>query len=156
MQLDLLIDGLCQPRNPGGIATYAFLVKEGEKTIHSESGLAAKPFSDSATNNVAEYTALIKGLSWLATNGHARTRVRVQSDSRLLVNQMLGKFRVRNTRIVPLFKKGAVLAKQFDDLIFEWVPRAQNREADALTMMAYNNAIIGNPELLDNAKVESE
>ena len=156
MQLDLFIDGLCQPKNPGGIPCYAYLVKREEKTVYSESGLASEPFSSDATNNVAEYTALIKGLDWLLANGYSKTKIRVLSDSQLLVNQMQGRFRIRNQRIIPLFKKAASLSKQFEDLALEWIPREKNKEADALTTRAYNRAIIDNPSLLDGTETGIE
>ncbi|MFL6511285.1 MAG: ribonuclease H, partial [Nitrososphaera sp.] len=66
--IEVYFDGLCQPINPGGISCFAFLVKSNGRTIHSEYGLAAEPFSENSTNNVAEYTALTKALQWLLAN----------------------------------------------------------------------------------------
>jgi len=56
------IDGLCQPINPGGIACYAFIIRSNGRTMHSGYGIAGEPFSKDSTNNVAEYTALAKAL----------------------------------------------------------------------------------------------
>ena len=48
---------------PGGLARYAFIIETNSgQTIHSEYGLAAKPFTDGSTNNVAEHTGIIKAL----------------------------------------------------------------------------------------------
>jgi hypothetical protein len=56
--IQVYFDGLCPPCNPGGTACYSFIVKnEEENTIHSEYGLA-----HNSTNNVAEYTGIIKAL----------------------------------------------------------------------------------------------
>ena len=149
MELEVFIDGLCQPRNPKGIACYAFLIRQQGKTLHAESGQAAEPFSDDATNNVAEYTALLKSLDWLIANRYQNANIRVKSDSQLLVNQMRGEYRVRDSRIIPLFKQAAVLVKQFQKIVVEWLPREQNKEADAMTSRAYNQVIIERPDLLD-------
>jgi uncharacterized protein YukJ len=65
-QIQVYFDGLCQPCNPGGTACYAFIVKNGDHTIHTKYGLAA----DHSTNNVAEYTGLIRALQWLLENDH--------------------------------------------------------------------------------------
>ena len=54
MALTIHFDGLCLPRNPGGVATYGFVAKRGAKVVHEEAGLAATPYSPEATNNVAE------------------------------------------------------------------------------------------------------
>ena len=69
--LEVFFDGLCIPNNRGGIPCYGFLIKKDGQVIYSDKGVASKPFSDEATNNVAEYTALIKALQWLKENGYA-------------------------------------------------------------------------------------
>ena len=63
--LEVFFDGLCIPNDRSGIPCYGFLIKKDGQVIYSDKGVAAKPFSDEATNNVAEYTALIKALQWL-------------------------------------------------------------------------------------------
>lgn len=149
MQIEVYFDGLCQPVNPGGIACYAYVVRKDGHTVHSDSGLAAEPFSKGASNNVAEYTALIKALEWLIANGYTSARVEVKSDSQLVVKQLSGEYRVKAKQIVPLFQKAAVLMKKFSNIAIQWVPREKNIEADRLTEKAYNKVILDNPELLD-------
>jgi ribonuclease HI len=83
--IEVYFDGLCQPVNPCGIACYAFVVKSDGKTIHSDYGLAAEPFSKDATNNVAEYMALVKALKWLLANNLNTGKVEIKSDSQLVV-----------------------------------------------------------------------
>lgn len=147
--VEAYFDGLCLPRNPGGIACYAYLVFADGKEVRRDFGLAAEPLSEHATNNVAEYTALIKALEWLVENGHASRRVEVRGDSQLVVKQMNGEYRIKNRNIVPLFQKAALLRKKFADLSISWVPREQNKDADRLSEQAYNNALLENPGLLD-------
>jgi ribonuclease HI len=149
LQIEVYFDGLCQPVNPGGIACYAYVVRKDGHTVHSDSGLAAEPFSKGASNNVAEYTALIKALEWLIANGYTSARVEVKSDSQLVVKQLSGEYRVKAKQIVPLFQKAAVLMKKFSNIAIQWVPREKNIEADRLTEKAYNKVILDNPELLD-------
>ncbi len=53
-------DGLCEPCNPGGVATWGYVLKRDGETIEADSGIACEPFSGNASNNVAEYSALIR------------------------------------------------------------------------------------------------
>lgn len=83
-----------------------------------------------ATNNVAEYTAVIEGLTKAQELG-ART-VNVRSDSQLLVNQLTGRYRVKTTHLQPLHRRVRNLVAGFDRVSFEHVRRELNQEADRL------------------------
>lgn len=148
--IEVYFDGLCQPLNPGGIACYAFVVKKDGETIHSDLGVAGEPFSPESTNNVAEYTALVRALEWLAANNLDSGKIVIKSDSQLVVNQLGGTFKVKGRRILPLYRQVLLLKNRFTDVEIKWVPREQNREADRLTNIAYNRAL-RNPEYLDRA-----
>ena len=150
--IEVYFDGLCQPINPGGISCYAFIVKSDERIIHSDYGVAAKPFSEESTNNVAEYTALAKALQWLLANNFNSNKVEIKSDSQLVVNQLTGDYKVKAKRILPLFKDVVFLKTKFQDIQIKWIPRDMNREADTLTNKAYNKALLENPEYLDRLK----
>ena len=150
--IEVYFDGLCQPINPGGISCYAFIVKSDERIIHSDYGVAAKPFSEESTNNVAEYTALAKALQWLLANNFNSNKVEIKSDSQLVVNQLTGDYKVKARRILPLFKQVLFLKTKFQDIQIKWIPRDMNREADTLTNKAYNKALLENPEYLDRLK----
>jgi ribonuclease HI len=147
--IEVYFDGLCQPINPGGISCYAFLVKSGGRTIYSDYGIAVEPFSQDSTNNVAEYTALVKALQWLLEKNLGSTKVEIKSDSQLIVNQLTGDYKVKSKRIVSLYKQVLLLKRKFQDIEIKWVPREENREADRLTNKAYNKALQENPEYLD-------
>jgi ribonuclease HI len=147
--IEVYFDGLCQPINPGGIPCYAFIVKEGEETIYSDYGIAGEPFSEDSTNNVAEYTALVKALQWLLANNLGSRRLEIMSDSKLIVNQLTGDYKVKAKRMLPLYKQVLLLMSKFQDTQIKWVPREKNREADRLTNKAYNKALQENPEYLD-------
>ena len=87
-----------------------------------------------ATNNVAEYRAVIAGLRRAGELG-AR-RVRVRADSLLVVNQQKGLWKVKNAALRPLSDEAARLAGGFERVVWEHVPRERNRRADALANQA--------------------
>ncbi|MDQ5864020.1 MAG: ribonuclease HI family protein [Thermoproteota archaeon] len=150
--IEVYFDGLCQPINPGGISCYAFIVKSDGRIIHSDYGVAGKPFSEESTNNVAEYTALAKALQWLLANDFSSSKVEIKSDSQLVVNQMTGDYKVKARRILPLYKQVLLLKAKFQNIQIKWIPRDKNREADRLTNKAYNKVLLENPEYLDRVK----
>jgi len=131
-------DGLCEPVNPRGIATYGFVIyRDGEKIFEGCGVVGAGMFGDDVTNNVAEYTALIKALEWLVEQGYTKDEVTVRGDSQLTIRQLNGVYAVRSMRILPLYKKARELVSKFEDIWFEWVPREENEEADSLSRKAY-------------------
>src|SRR5688572_13641803 len=130
-------DGLCLPKNPGGVATYGFVAKRGAKVVHEEGGLAAPPYTPEATNNVAEYMGVLKALEWAHREGLTAEKIVVRGDSELVIRQIKGEYKVKSPSIVNLFTQVRDLARQFTAISFEWVPREENREADALTNRAY-------------------
>ena len=83
-----------------------------------------------ATNNVAEYRAAIAGLTRARSLG-AR-EVTLRSDSLLLVEQLSGRYRVRNEGLRPLHAEVRTIAASFDAIAYHHVPREHNREADRL------------------------
>lgn len=145
----VFFDGLCQPVNPGGIACFAYLIKRDGRLIHLDYGLAAEPFTKDSTNNVAEYTALIKALEWLSANSLDEP-TKIASDSELVVRQMKGEYKVKAGRILPLYRRAVALMDSFHDVEITWVPREENKEADALTNRAYKEA------LKDRARAKSK
>lgn len=83
-----------------------------------------------ATNNVAEYTAAIRGLERAAELG--ADEVLLRSDSRLLVEQLAGRFKVKNPTLQLLHRQVRELAAGFGHVRYEHVPRERNTEADRL------------------------
>ena len=136
----LYFDGLCLPRNPRGIACYAFVIYRNGEKIGYGSGLAAKPWSDRATNNVAEYMGLLKGLEWL-TKREVIDEIRVRGDSKLIIMQMKGVYRVKSKKLKGLHEKCKILERSFRKVHYEWIPRSQNEEADSLARREYEKYI---------------
>jgi len=105
--------------------------------VEAEDGTLIEEFSESigtATNNVAEYRALLAALEWARRRGHRQLHVR--SDSLLLVQQMLGNYKVKNAGLQPLHAKARVLAREIGKVTFEHVGRALNAHADRLANTA--------------------
>ena len=93
------------------------------------------------TNNVAEYTAVIEGLS-LAQELGAKT-VTLRSDSQLLINQLTGRYRVKSEHLQPLHRRARSLGAGFERITFEHVPREQNSAADALANLGVDRWLAG-------------
>jgi ribonuclease HI len=87
-----------------------------------------------ATNNVAEYRALIAGLE--AARPFAARRARIRLDSQLLVRQLEGAYRVKQPHLRPYFERAKELLAEYEDVDIAHVPREENTEADALVNAA--------------------
>jgi ribonuclease HI len=92
------------------------------------------------TNNVAEYTALIKGLETAKTLG--TDRIRVFLDSELIVRQINGQYRVRNRGLLPLWTKARSLLQTFKEYNIIHIERKENREADRLAKAAIKKRVV--------------
>jgi len=111
--------------NPGPAGAGAQLTTlKGEVVGEIAEGLGE------TTNNVAEYTAAIRGLERAAELG--ATDVVLRSDSQLLINQLSGRYRVKSEHLIPLYRRLRDLARGFERIRFEHVPRERNTEADRL------------------------
>ena len=109
--------------------------------IEQPDGTLVEEFSEAigvATNNVAEYRGLLAALEW--ARAHHVTAVHVRSDSLLLVQQMLGNFKVKNAGLQPLHAKARLLAHELGGVTFEHVRRESNKHADRLANAAMDDA----------------
>ncbi len=127
-------DGLCEPRNPGGIATYGYVIYLDDGRAIRRYGLAAKPFSTDSTNNVAEYTGVICLMEEMKSLGV--TSPVIKGDSQLVIRQLNGEYKVKAKRIVPLYERAVKLKEELNATLV-WVPREENKEADELSRVAY-------------------
>lgn len=95
------------------------------------------------TNNVAEYQGLIAGLS--AARELGADEVLVRMDSKLVIEQLSGRWQVRHPSMRPLARRAAELAAGFAAVSYEWIPRARNSHADRLANEAMDAAATGRP-----------
>lgn len=143
-------DGLCEPVNPGGTACYGWVAYRGREKLGEGYGVICS--GPGATNNVAEYTAVIKALEWLLESGYRDEEIELRSDSQLCIYQLQGVYGVHSDRIRPFYRQAKQLARNFRWLRFRWVPREQNEEADALSRKAYRRASGPDPARLERAR----
>jgi ribonuclease HI len=117
--------------NPGP-AAYAYVIQRpGEPDIEE------KAFLGRTTNNIAEYTGLVKGLEHALHLG--AKRITVLSDSELMVKQMNGDYRVKNEGLLPLYEQAVRLRKQFAFAAIRHIRREFNGQADRLCNEAMDN-----------------
>ncbi|GAA2689987.1 bifunctional RNase H/acid phosphatase [Actinoplanes palleronii] len=120
--------------NPGP-SGYGAVVKDavtGEVLLERYAALGT------ATNNVAEYSGLIAGLRAAAELN--ATRVDVRMDSKLVIEQMAGRWQIKNSGLRPLAAEAAGLVAKFDEVTYGWIPRERNKDADALANRAMDEA----------------
>ena len=91
-----------------------------------------------ATNNVAEYRALVAALE--AAREFPARRIRVRADSQLLIRQLEGRYRVKQAHLRPYYERARELLSEYQDVDLGHVPREQNTEADALVNAALDLA----------------
>jgi ribonuclease HI/GNAT superfamily N-acetyltransferase len=122
--------------------------------IQDESGRPVATISQNlgeATNNQAEYRAIIAGLEKaLALNA---THVELRSDSELVVHQLSGKYRVKNEGLKPLVQKVGVLRTKFSSLAVSYIPREKNMAADRLANQALDGKKVREPAVASDIKV---
>ncbi len=121
--LTIYTDGAARG-NPGP-AAYAYVIEQ-----NGSPPIEAKGLLGHTTNNVAEYTALVRVLEHAARLG-AR-RLLINSDSELLVKQMNGEYQVKNEDLRALYNQARALARPFEAVTIRHVRREQNRRADEL------------------------
>jgi len=114
--------------NPGE-AGFGVYVEARDGTVTELYGYLGR-----ASNNVAEYQALIHALRHAVARGAAS--VRILSDSELVVRQMSGQYKVKHPDMIPLHREASGLMRRFERATLGHVRREQNREADRLANQA--------------------
>lgn len=98
------------------------------------------------TNNVAEYTAVVRALALAADLG--ATEVVMLLDSKLIVEQLAGRWRVKDSKLIPLWETARRSLRGFDRWSATHVPRAQNTVADRLCNEAIDRVAAGGPAVI--------
>ncbi|MFD1151310.1 bifunctional RNase H/acid phosphatase [Saccharothrix hoggarensis] len=118
--------------NPGPAGYGAVVLDEsGAVLAERAAGLGV------TTNNVAEYQGLIAGLRAAVEVGASVVDVRM--DSKLVVEQMSGRWKVKHPAMQPLVAQARELARAFDRVGYEWIPRERNQRADRLANRAMDD-----------------
>jgi len=132
--------------NPGPAGFGAVVWSQDHGTVLAEHGQAIGV----TTNNVAEYRGLIAGLEEARRLG--ATEVAVSMDSKLVVEQMSGRWKVKHPGMAELHQQARALASTFDSVTYSWIPRELNKYADRLANEAMDAQAAG----LDSSEVVAE
>jgi ribonuclease HI len=132
-------DGACEP-NPNGAASYGAIIRRDGRTIWR----ASEPVPDrggGTSSNFAEYAGLIAVLRYLIDAGLSGERVIVTGDSKLVINQMFGRWHVKRGCYVDLAHEAKALLARFPCIEGKWVPRHRNSVADELSKAALGSTV---------------
>jgi ribonuclease HI len=136
--IEVWIDGLCEPVNPSGTACIGYVIKRGRQKLAEGSEVIGT--GEGMTNNVAEYNALIHALKRMRSLELGEEEILIRSDSKLLVNQMMGNWKAKAPLIIPLYHEAKLVAAGLH-LKIVWIPREENEEADRLARTAYESTL---------------
>ena len=126
LECDLYFDGASKG-NPGESAVGVRILNTNQQTIVIEKSI----YLGHTTNNAAEYAGLIHGLQLAQEYG--TTRINIYTDSMLVVNHLKGIYKVRNSRLEPLYNRAIDLLKLFGDgYEISHIERSKNSRADEL------------------------
>ena len=134
----IFCDASIEPFQPNGIIAWAYIVKYKGEIIHQKAKTSNKGLG--ATNNLGEFQAVLASLLWLIKlPKNKQYPVIINSDSQLIVNQCLGKWDCKAGNLVPLYKLAKQAIKRYPkNILFRWIPREKNYEADALSRTVYD------------------
>jgi ribonuclease HI len=128
MKLVVNVDGGARG-NPGP-AAIGVVVSDPEGHVMDE---LAEPIG-MATNNVAEYRALLRGIEW--ARGLGADELEIVGDSELVARQLTGAYKVKHPSMKPLYEEAMAALRAFDNWRIRTVPRSENARADELVNLA--------------------
>lgn len=124
MKLVINVDGGARG-NPGP-AAIGVVVSDADGNVVDE---LSEPIGH-ATNNVAEYRALLRGIEW--ARGLGADEIEIVGDSQLVARQVTGAYKVKHPSMKPLYEEAVAALRAFDRWSIRTVPRDENARADAL------------------------
>jgi ribonuclease HI len=131
-------DGACEPINPGGTASYGAVIYEDDEKVWECSEIYGT--GKLMSNNVAEYAALIAVLEWFADHELLDAEIIVRGDSKLVIEQMFGSWKIKSGLYTELAHKARELLTKFAKIQGEWISRDRNEVADRLSKEALKRA----------------
>ncbi len=134
MKLIIYTDGASRG-NPGP-ASYGFTISDDKGGLLYREG----KYIGFTTNNVAEYTAVYQALKYIKEKfGGEDLKIELYADSKLVVEQLAGRFKIKSAHLKPLIEKIKILTPELGGIIHIHVPRSQNTEADRLANLALDS-----------------
>jgi len=137
---ELYVDGAAR-NNPGPAGAGIYLTKDGVPI--EQKGL----YLGDRTNNQAEYLALLFGLYYVCCHIKSQETLIIKSDSELMVRQIKGIYKIKNTELQQIFRAAHLFLEKIDYSI-QHVPREENKIADRLANMGIDKKITVPQELL--------
>lgn len=129
-KIRIFFDGSCEPKNPGGVAGYAWCIyDEFDNEVVSGSGEECR--GETATNNIAEWSAIKHGLEYLAENNW-NGELEIKGDSQLVIYQLIGKYRVKKDTLIPYYNFCQDLLAKWK-WSATWIPREENEKCDEMS-----------------------
>ncbi len=130
----LYFDG-CSKGNPGPAGSGAMIKYDNENM----NDISLCEYVGNTTNNVAEYKGLILGLKYFKDNLNIK-HLTIKGDSMLVIHHMTGKYKVKSPNLLPLYNEAKELIQSIKnveniDILFLYIPREENKEADHLANM---------------------
>jgi ribonuclease HI len=142
-------DGACLPKNPGGYATYGWLALDAADVV-LQAGVGCVAKGRMATNNIAEFGGVLGALTWAVATG--LRGVTIWTDSMLVTMLVRGSWRCHKTHLAPLVLEAQRSMSRVHGKI-KWLPREQNTRADALSRLAYDQAVADDDWTMDSVLV---
>jgi ribonuclease HI len=138
----LYFDGACGPMNPGGTASYGYVLSAVSEVVDRGTGVVGK--GPDMSCNVAEYAGLRAGLEslldYLREEVTEGVTLQVFGDSQLVIHQMVGKWKVKKGLYKSYYDKAFSLLLRMRargiEVSFTWIPREKNQECDILSKLA--------------------
>src|SRR3989304_9775320 len=133
----MMIEAFCDggARGNPGPAAFGYGIKKDGQIVKSGNG-----YIGIATNNVAEYTAVIEALTWLESS-YPKVNLTFYLDSELVVSQLSGIYKVKNSNIRDLVFKIRTLESNFGQVNYKHIPREKNKQADRLVNLALDGQL---------------
>lgn len=134
MKLIIYTDGASRG-NPGP-ASYGFTISDENGSLIYEEGR----YIGISTNNMAEYTAVLEALKYVKENlKEGFLQIELFADSKLVVEQLSGRFKVKSSHLKPLVEKIQILKMELGGVVHGHIPREKNTEADRLANQALDS-----------------
>lgn len=136
MVIKCWFDGCCEPVNPGGHAAYGALIDTGSKQLKEGKYIG---HGEGISNNVAEYSGIIRILEYLKEHNLQNEEIIIYGDSKLVIEQMKGKWKINQGAYVPYALKARQIDVDFPNVTYIWIPREQNTVCDDLSKDVLKN-----------------
>lgn len=133
--MDLVINTDGASKGNPGPSSYGYIIKDrGGGIVHQEGELIGE-----TTNNVAEYTAVLKAFEYVNArfSGQGPHKIEVVADSRLIIEQLAGRFKIKSVRLKEIFDKIKALEEDLGKVFYRSVPREENFIADRLANLPF-------------------